>query len=108
MLTNRHLYALAVLTIVPLSAGTVRSQDITAGEEIYFTCAGCHGGDAQSVAIEQYPKLKGQNPAYLMNALRAYREGRRTGSYAAIMAETAKGMSDADIEDVVAYITSLE
>lgn len=104
----RHLYSLAVLALVSLSAGSVRSQDIAAGEEIFYTCAGCHGGDAQSVAVEQYPKLKGQNSAYLKIALKAYRDGRRTGSYAAIMAETAKDMSDADIEDVVAYITSLQ
>ena len=42
-----------------------------------------------------------------MIALRAYRDGRRQGTYAAIMAEVAKQLTDEDIVNIAAYVESL-
>lgn len=55
-----------------------------------------------------YPKIGGQSAVYVVNALKAYRDGRRQGTYAAMMAEVAKSLSDADIADLAAYVESLE
>lgn len=105
--------ALCVTVIVfsSFSAARAESDDVLSaqlrqGEAIYIRCAACHGADGQASAMPQYPKLFGQNGAYLKNALRAYRDGRRLGSYAAIMAENAKPLSDEEIDGVVAYIDS--
>ena len=43
-----------------------------------------------------------------MNALKAYKSGRRTGTYAALMAATANTLSDADIENLAAYLAGLD
>jgi cytochrome c553 len=57
--------------------------------------------------VAQYPKIGGQSAPYVVNALKAYRDGRRQGTYAAIMAAVAKPLSDRDIETLAAYIESL-
>ena len=74
----------------------------------FGVCAPCHGGDGRSGALPEYPKIAGQNRKYLVNALQAYKSGRRTGTYAALMAETAKNLSDADIENLATYIAGLD
>jgi len=80
---------------------------VALGREKFVQCASCHGADGRSTVIEQYPKIGGQSGAYVVSALKAYRDGRRLGTYAAVMAEVAKPLSDADIANLAAYIESL-
>jgi len=81
---------------------------IAAGRERFVQCATCHGADGRSTVIPQYPKIGGQSGPYLINALKAYRDGLRQGTYAAMMAAAAKPLSDDDIENLAAYIESLD
>jgi cytochrome c553 len=80
---------------------------LAAGRVKFVQCAACHGSDGRSTVIAQYPKIGGQSGPYVINALKAYRDGRRQGTYAAIMAAVAKPLSDEDIENLAAYIESL-
>lgn len=86
------------LVIQPAMAG-----DSQAGQEKSALCAGCHGSDGISV-MPLVPNLAGQKPAYLANAIRAYKDGSRKN---AMMASVAAGLSDKDIEDLAAYYASL-
>ena len=81
---------------------------LAAGREKFVQCASCHGSDGRSTVVPAYPKIGGQSAAYLVNALKAYRDGRRQGTYAAIMAEVAKPLTDAEIANLAAYVESLE
>lgn len=81
---------------------------VAAGRDKYVQCASCHGSDGRSNVMPEYPKIGGQNGAYVVNALKAYRDGRRIGTYAAIMAAVAKPLSDADIANLAAYVESLD
>jgi cytochrome c553 len=100
----------AALGVGVMLSGTAfaADPDIDAGRAKFTLCAGCHGGDGRSGALPEYPKIAGQNQKYLVNALKAYKSGRRTGTYAALMAATANNLSDADIENLAAYVASLE
>jgi cytochrome c553 len=91
-------------------AGTspAADPDADAGRAKFALCAGCHGGDGRSGSLPEYPKIAGQNEKYLVNALKAYKNGRRTGTYAALMAATANNLSDADIENLAAYLAGLD
>jgi cytochrome c553 len=91
-------------------AGTSRGADpdVAAGRAKFALCAACHGGDGRSGSLPEYPKIAGQNEKYLVNALKAYKNGRRTGTYAALMAATANNLSDADIENLAAYLAGLD
>jgi cytochrome c553 len=84
------------------------SDAVAAGREKYVQCASCHGADGRSTVVPQYPKIGGQTAEYVVNALKAYRDGRRLGTYAAIMAAVAKPLSDADIANLAAYVESLD
>ena len=81
---------------------------LAAGREKYVQCASCHGADGRSTVVPQYPKIAGQTAEYVVNALKAYRDGRRLGTYAAMMAAVAKQLSDADIANLAAYVESLD
>ncbi len=78
------------------------------GRAKFVLCAACHGGDGRSGALPEYPKIAGQNRKYLINALQAYKAGRRVGTFAALMSETAKNLSDADIELLADFVSGLD
>jgi cytochrome c553 len=66
-------------------------------------CAGCHGIPGYKTAypvVYHVPKIGGQTPAYLANALKAYRSGER---WHPSMRGIAASFSDADIEAIAAY-----
>ena len=66
-------------------------------------CQGCHGiPDWKTAFPELYrvPKLGGQNPAYIVAALKAYKAGDRDFP---TMRAIAADLSDADMEAVAKY-----
>jgi cytochrome c553 len=66
-------------------------------------CAGCHGIPGYKTAypeVYQVPKLGGQSPAYLVNALKAYRSGERQHPS---MRGIAASLSDKDMAELAAY-----
>ena len=76
------------------------------GQE-YFNkvCFRCHGTDGRGSA--QFPRIAGQQVNYLTETLKRYRAGggKRADS---VMVTNAKGMTDADINAVVAFVASMQ
>ena len=90
-----------------LIASPVRADgDVTAGKEIAYSCLGCHGIEGYRNAYPSYrvPKLGGQKAAYLVIALKGYRDGTREHP---TMVAQASSLSDQDVEDVAAYLASV-
>ncbi|MCL7941797.1 cytochrome c [Halomonas sp. ATCH28] len=81
--------------------------DPEAGEGKIAACAACHGTDGMGTA-PIYPNLAGQSATYLESAMKAYRDGQRSGGMAALMNPQAQGLSDEDIADISAYYANLE
>ena len=83
------------------------SYDAEAGEALYKkNCRACHGPTAKGVS--SYPKLAGQPFDDLVDKLHRYRSGEKIGPNTMLMAPRAKKLSDDDINNIVAFITSLE
>lgn len=80
--------------------------DVERGKALAYTCLGCHGIDGYRNAYPSYrvPKLGGQKATYIESALRAYRDGMR--DHLTMQAQAAT-LSDQDIEDVAAYLATL-
>jgi len=97
--------AIAMMTLLPVALAA--TDPVSAGREKFVQCATCHGADGRSTVVPQYPKIGGQSAPYVVIALKAYRDGRRQGTYAAMMAAAAKPLSDDEIENLAAYIESL-
>ena len=81
--------------------------DIEQGQIKSYTCTGCHGIKFYKNVYPNYhvPRLGGQNEAYLVSALKAYRSGERSHS---TMKVQAGSLSDEDIADIAAYFASLK
>jgi cytochrome c553 len=78
--------------------------DAKAGKVLAETeCKGCHGLDGGSVA-PGVPHLAAQNERYLLGALKAYKEGKRTHAALKVIADR---MSEADVRNVSAYYAGL-
>ncbi|WP_246065371.1 c-type cytochrome [Hydrocarboniclastica marina] len=99
--------AMFALVSMTLPATLQADGDIEAGKEKAGPCVVCHGKDGRA-AIEAYPHIGGQHEAYLVYALKAYKENLRRGGQAAIMQGMAANLSEQDIADLAAYFASLE
>jgi len=78
------------------------TEDVAA-PAVSVRCAVCHGADGWSVATPDAPRLAGQKPAYLEQALKGYRSGARRH---AVMQEQASLLTDQDIAEITAYYAS--
>jgi cytochrome c553 len=92
------LLVLALAVAVPAFAA---SGDPEVGRKKSTPCAACHGPEGISVSPE-FPNLAGQNPDYLLAALRHYQNGKRKNP---IMAAQAKELKDKDMLDLAAFFS---
>jgi cytochrome c553 len=105
--------ALVVLAASALmfSASASAAGNIEAGKAAAtkFNCASCHGANYNEPIDPSYPKLAGQHKDYLVQALKSYQRGAvgLAGRSNAIMEAQAKALSNADIENIAAYLNSL-
>lgn len=80
------------------------ATDVGAGKAfVEQECKGCHGLDGKSAA-PAIPHLAGQRDRYLLAAIKAYKEGKRTH---AALKDMATHMSEADARNVAAYYSGL-
>ncbi len=75
------------------------------GQEYYDkTCFRCHGNVGRG--NDQIARIAGQQDEYLRTTLKSYRDGAGVRANS-IMTPNTRNMSDADIEAVVAYVSSM-
>ena len=105
---------IALLGSLAVAAGA-QAADLEAGQAAFqkFTCASCHGADAKTPILPEYPILAGQHADYLAHALTAYQRG-QAGAPAsanirknAVMGAMAAQLSATDIENISAWLASL-
>jgi len=90
-----------------VSAQSVFAGDAAAGKAKAAVCAACHGANGVAL-MPAYPNLAGQNEAYLVSSLKAYRDKQRNGGMAAIMQMQAASLSDDDIDNIAAHFAGLK
>jgi cytochrome c553 len=97
--------ALAAASLPVVSPSVFAEGNAEAGMEKANTCMGCHGIPNYNNVYPTYrvPKLGGQSPAFLAAALKAYRGGERPH---ATMHAQAANLSDQDIADIAAYLST--
>jgi cytochrome c553 len=96
-----HTLVLAAL-VSSAGAAFAASGNSEAGHKKSTPCQACHGPNGISVS-PAFPNLAGQNPDYIMEALRQYKDGRRANP---IMKGQVANLSERDIEDLAAYFSS--
>ncbi|MFN4292486.1 MAG: c-type cytochrome [Permianibacter sp.] len=106
----KKLFALAaVVASFAVMASTAQAGDAAAGKAKSAVCAACHGADGNS-ATPMWPKLAGQNEAYLLKQLKEFKKGMETqgaqGRYEPSMSPMAAPLSETDMADLAAYFAS--
>ena len=100
----RKLVAFACVLATPaLAQQPAPAGDAKAAHKKVAMCEGCHGIAGYRTAypeVYHVPKLGGQQPAYLVNALKAYKSGERNHPS---MKGIAAGLTDQDMADLAAY-----
>jgi cytochrome c553 len=94
--------AAAVCVAPPVATQIARAQSPRLLAMV-SVCAPCHGNDGRSGTVE-VPNLAGQRSIYLREQLMAFRAGRRKHPD---MKVVAKELTDRDIEQLVAYYSTL-
>ena len=77
--------------------------DAAAGQKKIAMCIGCHGIQGYQASfpeIYKVPKISGQNAAYIVAALAAYKTGERRHPTMRGIAET---LTDQDMADIAVY-----
>lgn len=94
-----------ILALMISSFQAFAAGDAENGKKIGYTCTGCHGIPFYQNTFPSYhvPRLGGQNEAYVVAALKAYRSGER--SHPTMQAQ-AGNLSDQDIADIAAYFNT--
>lgn len=94
-----------VISVLALGlAAGVQAGDPAAGKAKTDTCTGCHGMNGKST-MPANPNLAGQKEAYLVKAMKAYRDGTRKDP---MMNAMAAALTDADIDDIAAFYASVK
>lgn len=86
------------------------------GKKLYFggdsargitACVACHVSNGKGVSQAKFPAVANQNVEYLTSQLQKFRSGDRANDNNSIMRNTAIKLSDADIEALAQFMSSL-
>jgi cytochrome c553 len=74
-----------------------------------YGCINCHGpkGRGKSPTNQVFPVIGGQNKDYLVKQLTDFKAGDRKNDPAGMMGDIAKKLSDAELDAVTEYLSSL-
>ncbi len=91
-----------------LAAARAATPDPVRGEELYRTCAACHGDDGSGVADGTVPAIAGQPAAVLMRQLVNFRSEQRNDIRMEHFADRMHLASAQQIADVAGWVANLK
>jgi cytochrome c len=72
------------------------------------TCVACHGKDGKKTLMPDYPKIAGQNKAYVEKQMLDIKSGARANGNSAAMKGVMVIVSDAEIKDLADYVSKMK
>jgi cytochrome c553 len=99
---NKFLMMAAAISVCAFTGNVNAEGNAAAGQAKAAVCAACHGADGNS-ANPQFPKLAGQNAAYIVRELERFKSGYRKNI---IMSGMAAGLSEQDMQNLAAWFSS--
>lgn len=88
--------------------GFAMAADVAAGKAKFALCAGCHGPTGAGNEALNYPRLAGLDKNYVAKQLREFKSGARDTPMAATMKAMTTDLSEADINNLAAYVATLK
>lgn len=103
---------LSIISVFGATAVLLASAPVWAldGAKLYVekTCVACHGKDAKSPIMPDYPKLAGQNAAYAEKQMLDIKSGARANGNSAAMKGIMHLVSDAEIKALAQWLATLK
>ena len=101
---------------LPMTEGTTPEDVIAIAKPLYqggdsernlASCMSCHGPRGNGVGLAKFPKISGQNVDYIVAQLKKFRNGERANDPQGMMIDTAKKLTDAEINALAKYLGGL-
>ena len=70
-------------------------------------CIACHGPRGNGSGLAKFPKIASQNAEYIAAQLKKFRSGERANDPSGMMTDTAKKLTDAEIDALAKYLGGL-
>ncbi len=104
---NRVKVAMLPLALLGLSLSAGAFAD---GANLYKTktCWSCHGKDAKSPIMPTYPKLAGQNEAYLLQQMKDIKSGARNNGQTAAMKGVMGLVNEQEMAEIAKWLAGLK
>ena len=96
------LLSMAVNTSYAIDGGAIFKNPAKGG------CSACHGRDANSPIMNNYPKLAGQNEAYLLQQLKDIKSGKRNNGMTAAMKGIMHLVNEEEMKAIAKYLSTLK
>ncbi|PWB55870.1 MAG: cytochrome C [Nitrosomonadales bacterium] len=102
----KNLFSLCILPAALLSAPVFALDGAALFKE--KTCTACHGKDAKTPLMPNYPRLAGQNAAYAEQQMKDIKSGARNNGQTAAMKGVMHLVSDEEIKALSEYLSKLK
>ncbi|MBV8570752.1 MAG: c-type cytochrome [Acidobacteriaceae bacterium] len=79
---------------------------VTGGNKRTIACGVCHGDDLKGLG--PVPGIAGRSPSYMARQLYDMQQGTRNGSWTKLMKPVVRNLSEEDVLNVVAYVSSVQ
>ena len=101
----KSIFTLSTLMLI-LSPAMTHAAD---GAALYKskTCIACHGKDAKTPLLPNYPKIAGQNAAYTLQQMKDIKSGARSNGQSAAMKGVMHLVTDEEMQALADYVASL-
>lgn len=106
---NNTVILAVVLGLARAASAASADEPALSGAELYKqrTCIACHGADAKTPILPVYPKLAGQNPAYLLQQAMDIKSGARSNGNTAAMKGVMHVVSDDELKRIAEWLGTL-
>ena len=100
----------ATLTAMIACLGFTASAMALDGAQLFKkkTCWACHGKDAKTPVMPNYPKLAGQNAAYALQQMKDIKSGARNNAQTKAMKGVMHLVSEEEMKAIADWIATLK
>ncbi len=101
---------------LPVTEGSTPEDAVAIAKPLYqggdskrnmASCMSCHGPRGNGAGLAKFPKISSQNEAYVVAQLKKFRSGERANDPQKMMVDTAKSLTDAEIDALAKYLVGL-
>jgi cytochrome c len=99
-----------MMTFVALAVFSCASAMAADGAKLYAdrTCTACHGKDGKKTLMPDYPKIAGQNKAYVEKQMKDIKSGARANGNSAAMKGVMVIVSDDEIKTLAEFVSQMK